>query len=151
MQPGDRVAVLLGNRLEWVELLFALARLGAVCVPVNVLLTGPEIAHVCRGSDAAYLVIDEIGAQASAGIDHDFALVVTVGDAVQAARWRGVDYAENIVDFLVEYDITHVMLVPSILRGLVTRPDLMDRLDAGPLRWVVTGSEPVPRTSSTPA
>ena len=48
--PGDRVAVLLGNRHEWPETLFGLAALGAVCVPVNVLLTGREVAHVCSDS-----------------------------------------------------------------------------------------------------
>src|SRR3546814_14746571 len=37
------------------------------------------------------------------------------------------------------------MLVPSLLRELVTRPDLMARLSASALRWIVTGAEPVPK------
>ena len=48
VQPGDRVAVLMGNRHEWPETLFGIAALGAVCVPVNVLLTGRELRHVCE-------------------------------------------------------------------------------------------------------
>jgi fatty-acyl-CoA synthase len=51
VQPGDRVAVLMGNRHELPEVLFGIAALGAVCVPVNVLLTGREVRHVCSDSE----------------------------------------------------------------------------------------------------
>src|SRR4051812_37553053 len=35
ISPGDRVAVWLVNRIEWLVLLFALSRLGATLVAVN--------------------------------------------------------------------------------------------------------------------
>jgi fatty-acyl-CoA synthase len=41
--PGDRVALLLGNRSAYLEAVFAAARLGAIAVPVNALLAPPEI------------------------------------------------------------------------------------------------------------
>lgn len=243
VQPGDRVAVMLGNRLEWVEVLFGLAALGAICVPINVLLTGPEIAHVCADSGARCLVMDEIAEQPPARLDAAFGLIVTVGTATAPAGRPSVDYAAllaagdadaevrgpdsgdtfilyyssgttglpkaaehthdgvlwnaagqlvtlgltsdlryavipslswaagfhnvmlallwiggyseirriggataaNIVSMLADHDITHVMLVPSLLRMLIARPDLTGRLNASTLRWVVTGSEPVPR------
>jgi fatty-acyl-CoA synthase len=75
---GDAVAVLLGNGHQWPETLFALSALGAVCVPVNVLLTGPEIAHLCNDAGVKALVVDRYGARASEadiGVD----LVVQVG------------------------------------------------------------------------
>jgi hypothetical protein len=50
VSPGEKVAVLMGNRHEWPELLFGITAAGAVCVPVNVLLRGTEIAHVLRGA-----------------------------------------------------------------------------------------------------
>ena len=41
--PGDRVALLLGNRAAYLELVFAAARLGAIAVPLNARLARPEI------------------------------------------------------------------------------------------------------------
>jgi fatty-acyl-CoA synthase len=245
IRPGDRVAVMMGNRLEWVELLFGLAALGAVCVPVNVLLTGPEIGHVCQDSDARYLVVDAIAGSRLGEVDHVFDLVValdgieadlarpamawdvvrrggawpppghrepdlddtfilyyssgTTGlpkaaehthdnvlwnsfgqvpglgltprdryaviasfswaagfhNVVLALAWiggyseirrTGSASMESVTDFLVDHRISHAMLVPSLLRDLVDRPDLMDRLSASELTWVVTGTEPVPRS-----
>ncbi|WP_185995933.1 class I adenylate-forming enzyme family protein [Nocardioides campestrisoli] len=243
VRPGDKVAVMMGNRLEWFEVYFGLAALGAVCVPVNVLLTGPEIAHVCRDSGSRYLVMDEIASRGLAGLEHDFELVVTVGEVspprgAKSVSWQDVRHGtalpeehvgpdlgdtfllyyssgttglpkaaeqshdgvlwnamgqlqglglephhryfvipslswaagfhnlvmsltwnggyselrrtggatmENIVTSIEEHQITHVMLVPSLLRDLVSRPDLMDRLSASSLEWIVTGAEPVPR------
>ena len=79
LTPGDRVAVLMGNRHEWPETLFALAALGAVCVPVNVLLTGHEIRHVCADSDVRCLIVDELGEPKLAELDTLPQLVVAVG------------------------------------------------------------------------
>ena len=41
VRRGDRVALLLGNRSAYLELVFAAARLGAIAVPVNARLTAP--------------------------------------------------------------------------------------------------------------
>jgi len=79
LEPGDRVAVLMGNRHEWPETLFALAALGAVCVPVNVLLTGREVRHVCADSDVRCLIVDELGQPKLAELEVLPELVVAVG------------------------------------------------------------------------
>jgi acyl-CoA synthetase (AMP-forming)/AMP-acid ligase II len=89
---GDRVAVLLGNRHEWPEVFFALAALGAVCVPVNVLLTPAEVAHVCGDSDASCMVVDE---RAQRAIDQLSALpdlLVCVGELDVPPGQRAVAY-----------------------------------------------------------
>lgn len=44
--PGDRVAILAANGLEYVDLLAAAARLAAVVVPINSRLSADEVAHV---------------------------------------------------------------------------------------------------------
>ncbi len=56
--PGDRVALLLGNRSELVVALFAAARLGAIAVPLNIREQKPELAYVLEHCGAA-LVIHE--------------------------------------------------------------------------------------------
>jgi fatty-acyl-CoA synthase len=240
VKSGDRVAVMLGNRLEWPEVFFGLAALGAVCVPVNVLLAGPEVDHVCRDSAASCLIMDGIAEPAVAAASQTPELVVTMGGAsvpgaldyetllagssdlpgptqpdlhdpfilyyssgttglpkaavhthngvlwnsfgqipglgltpddryalvpslswaagfhnlTLALVWIG-GYSEikptggttgpELVAFLERSTATHVMLVPSLLRDLVGRPELLERLRASNLRWMVTGAEPVPR------
>jgi len=78
---GDRVAVLLRNGLEWFELFFAIAEVGAICTPVNVLLKPSEIAYLCRDSGARALVVDAAGGplveQAGVAVE----LVIGVGGA----------------------------------------------------------------------
>lgn len=53
---GERVALLLGNRLEFVHLILACARLGAISVPLNVRQPAPEIAFVLNDCGATALV-----------------------------------------------------------------------------------------------
>jgi len=58
MRQGERVALLLGNRIELVLTLFALARLGAIAVPLNIRSPKPELAYVLEHC-AASLVVHE--------------------------------------------------------------------------------------------
>lgn len=55
LAPGDRVAVLLGNRIEFLTILVAAARIGAVMVPMGIRLQTPEIAHVLADCGARLL------------------------------------------------------------------------------------------------
>jgi len=55
---GDRVAVYAFNRLEWMLIYVACAKNGAVAVPVNFRLTGPELVYVVQDSGAALLFAD---------------------------------------------------------------------------------------------
>lgn len=57
--PGDRVAILAYNALEWLELYVALARAGLVAVPINFRLTAPEIAYIVQHSEARGFVVQE--------------------------------------------------------------------------------------------
>lgn len=56
--PGDRVAVLLQNSIEFVETYFAAAKIGAVLVPINCRLVAPEIAYILQDSGCRLLVFD---------------------------------------------------------------------------------------------
>ena len=59
VRPGDRVAILDKNSDDYLELLFALDRAGAVGVPVNWRLTAPEVASVVGDADPAALIAGE--------------------------------------------------------------------------------------------
>lgn len=56
---GDHVAVMLPNGPEMVHVTFALARLGAVMVPINPEYRGDLLRHVVASSGSVALVIDE--------------------------------------------------------------------------------------------
>lgn len=53
---GTRVALLMGNRPEWVAWAFAVVSAGGVLVPVNTLLEPPEIQWVLRHCDAGFVI-----------------------------------------------------------------------------------------------
>src|SRR3954452_12418275 len=56
VRPGDRVAVLDKNSIEYAELLFGAARAGAVQVPVNYRLASDEVAYIVNDAKASVLV-----------------------------------------------------------------------------------------------
>ncbi len=53
---GDRVAMLIGNRSEFVTTLFAIARLGAIAVPLSIREQTPGLAYMLNDCSAAMLV-----------------------------------------------------------------------------------------------
>jgi fatty-acyl-CoA synthase len=59
VEPGDRVAYLGLNDPSILEALFATAHLGAVLVPLNFRLTGPELAFMIEDAGAHTLLVDE--------------------------------------------------------------------------------------------
>jgi len=58
LKRGDRIALLLGNGLEFVEMVLAAARAGLVAVPMNIRQRKPEIEFVLNQCAAAALVYD---------------------------------------------------------------------------------------------
>ncbi|WP_433331412.1 long-chain-fatty-acid--CoA ligase [Spirillospora sp. CA-294931] len=55
--PGDRVAILDKNSLEYAEVLFGAARAGAVQVPVNYRLAPDEVAYIVNNAQAKVFVV----------------------------------------------------------------------------------------------
>lgn len=56
--PGHHVGVMLPNCADFVYVIFALARLGTVAVPINVDYRGELLRHVLHSSDTTSLIID---------------------------------------------------------------------------------------------
>ncbi|MGB7181164.1 MAG: AMP-binding protein, partial [Burkholderiaceae bacterium] len=55
---GDKVAVLARNSHGFAAMRFALARLGAVLVPINFMLNASEVAYILRHAGAKFLATD---------------------------------------------------------------------------------------------
>ncbi len=56
LQPGDRVAMLLGNSWEYVQTFLAIASAGMVAVPMNIRLLEDELLHIVKDSGASVLI-----------------------------------------------------------------------------------------------
>jgi fatty-acyl-CoA synthase len=96
---GDRVAILCRNRIEFFELLFACAKIGALLVPVNWRMPPHELASLVADSDPSLLLYgaeDEASAAAVAipaiGLDEDYeALAAAAAPASFRDRWPETD------------------------------------------------------------
>ncbi|GGT16874.1 class I adenylate-forming enzyme family protein [Nonomuraea spiralis] len=82
LAPGDTVAVLLGNQLEYPEVACGIAKAGLVMVPLNPRLTQVEIAFVVGHSGAGALVVD---ASLEELVPGDPPLVLRVGGSYEQA------------------------------------------------------------------
>ncbi len=79
--PGDRVAALLPSGVQYVDVLFACARLGAILVPLSTRLTAPELRFLVDDSQCATLVYDAQYADLVAGF--------RLGSGIKAALLTG--------------------------------------------------------------
>jgi crotonobetaine/carnitine-CoA ligase len=58
IQPGDRVAIICSNRIEFFEVVLGCAWLGAIAVPINVASRGPQLQHILSNCGARLLVME---------------------------------------------------------------------------------------------
>ncbi len=59
VRPRERVAIMMGNRPEFLWLHFAAGFIGAVSVPVNTSQRGATLAHILADSDCATVIFEE--------------------------------------------------------------------------------------------
>ena len=69
--PGDRVAIVMHNRPEYLEALFGIWHAGLVAVPVNARLHRDEVAYILDDSGSSVVVTDDDHAEDMASIAAD--------------------------------------------------------------------------------
>jgi fatty-acyl-CoA synthase len=86
--PGERVAILLSNRSAYLEAVFAAARIGGICVPINLRLSPREIAFLLDDCRPAALLheadLGDIVSSACKRASHTPPLRIPVGAAPDA-------------------------------------------------------------------
>ncbi len=83
VERGDRVAILAANHPDYLVLLYACARIGAMLVPVNWRLAVPEQLFILRDADVKALVVEQ-----------GFAPVIEpLAQAMAGVRVIGLDFA----------------------------------------------------------
>jgi long-chain acyl-CoA synthetase len=81
LERGDRIAMLLGNRIEFVAVYFATLRGGMVALPLNTAYTAHEVADLLTRAGARLLVSDEASeGVAAAAVSETPTDLVVVGD-----------------------------------------------------------------------
>ena len=86
IRPGDRVGVVSQNNLEFVDLYGAVARLGAILVPVNWRLSADEIAYVIADAAPKIVIADAANAPLLQAAKPNLAMV---------ERWYGIGSASG--------------------------------------------------------
>jgi len=86
---GDKVAVLMGNCVQMLEVVFGIVRAGGCAVPLSGLLTGPQLAALINDSGAR-IVFATADFRAKVGAHRDDVPGVAPG------RWIAVDPVESV-------------------------------------------------------
>ena len=118
VRPGEKVALWMVNRPEFIEAMFAVMKIGAVLVPINTRLRTEDTAYILGQSDSvALLIADRSGPVDYLGMVRELApslragtvsdgrfkhlrLVVSAGDAprAEALHWTAAQAAGDAVD-----------------------------------------------------
>jgi crotonobetaine/carnitine-CoA ligase len=97
VRKGDRVAVNLPNRIEYITLIYAIAKTGAVQVPLNTFLRGDFLRHQLERTGPAVYITDEAGLRLLNPVLPDLAnsprLVLVGGAEDDSDLPPAVDYA----------------------------------------------------------
>lgn len=93
---GERIGLLLGNCVEFMEAYFALAKIGAVGVPLNWRLVANELEFILKDSGATRLIFDD-----------SFLPVVedlhSRGDKTDIHQWIQLSHDESQASFAIDY------------------------------------------------
>ncbi|MGA8051457.1 MAG: AMP-binding protein [Burkholderiales bacterium] len=105
LRPGERIAIMLPNLLQYPVAMFGALRAGLVVVNVNPLYTAPELEHQLADSGASAIIVLENFAhtleRALAGTRVRLAITTQPGDLFPAARRWLVNFAVKHVKRLV--------------------------------------------------
>lgn len=110
VESGDHVAVVLANYPEFVALKFAIARVGAICVPINFLNRRDEMGYVLRQSDAAFLITMD--------------------------RFRGLDYLKALDELMPGWETSAGGEAFPRLKGVVVFPTGQETVRAAATSFV---------------
>jgi len=120
VQKGDRIAVLVMNSIEFVEIMIAIAKLGAITVPINYRLKSPEVEYILQDSGATVLLYSSMLqdlAQKSLTGETDVQYRISVPDSRSRADNVATDLEEliatadpsRVVQQVAEDDIAAIM------------------------------------------
>ncbi|MCB2188096.1 MAG: AMP-binding protein [Deltaproteobacteria bacterium] len=94
LQKGDKVSMLMSNRLEMPEIIFGAMRAGGVIVPLSVLVMGDALARMVQDSDSHFLFVSPEGRELLEDYRGQFKKISPAGFFLvggEAPGWRDYD------------------------------------------------------------
>ena len=91
VEQGSRVALLCRNRIEFFELLFACARLGAILVPLNWRMPARELMSLLDDCGAGWLIYGAEDTETASGLKTEDIFSLHLDDASDAGFYRRRD------------------------------------------------------------
>jgi crotonobetaine/carnitine-CoA ligase len=58
IKKGDKICLIMANSVEFLYVRFAIAKIGAVMVPINIALKGDLLKYIINNSDASVVIVD---------------------------------------------------------------------------------------------
>ena len=132
LKKGDRVAVLLRNCREYIEIFFALSKIGGILVPLNWRLVLPELEFIIKDSGSRFIIFDgdfiDNAITLQEKIPMDVAMVCTAeGSRIEGLPNWVVDYETSLngcsnieipVPWSVGGEDAHILMYTSGTTGL---------------------------------
>ncbi|WP_121616395.1 class I adenylate-forming enzyme family protein [Virgibacillus halodenitrificans] len=92
ISKGDKVALLMPNVNTFAIAYFAVQRIGAIVVPINAKLTGPEVNYIVKNSEANSLIVHEL---LFPGVQHFTEPSILIKTGVAHGNWMSF---ESLID-----------------------------------------------------
>jgi fatty-acyl-CoA synthase len=126
VRPGDHVALWLNNSEDWMFLLFAVAKVGAVLVPINTRFRSHDLEYVLRQSDSTMLITHDC----SGPIDYldKVRQVVSLPESCCDVSDPAFPVLRKVASFKIPRHVMFVDDFPMTASGKIRRVDL--RTDA---------------------
>ena len=160
VRAGDRVAIMMTNRPEFLETMFAANAIGAIVVPVNFRLAPDEIAYILTDSGASLLVVEEAtaaaAASARAGCASPLFHIASIGAIAPVVLIGGTTVllpsggfsSTATVELMEAERVTSVFLVPAQWQLLCEDASVASR-DLSALKTMSWGAAPATTTLLT--
>ncbi len=151
LNPGDRIAICVGNRFEFVEVMYGMMRAGLVPVPLNTKLSAEIIEYTLVDSGCRGAVVEPGTNRFIAGVVDALALPVRIAFGPVPSGWT--DYESALMAVSANFDPPaiaddHLSFLPYT-SGSTGKPKGVPLTHEGQLWWVRTVQKYWPSTPET--
>ncbi|MBL8698925.1 MAG: acyl--CoA ligase [Alphaproteobacteria bacterium] len=138
LKPGDRMAMSVGNRFEFVEIMYGAMRAGVVPVPLNTKLGADTLAYILENSECVAAVVDPASNPSIVQVCDQAKLRSKLALAPAPAGWR--DYESALMATPPRFDPpelppNHMSFLPYT-SGSTGRPKGVVLTHEGQLWWI---------------
>lgn len=122
LKPGDRLAIMMPNLLQYPIALVGAIRAGIIVVNVNPLYTSREMLQQFKDSDAkAVLIVENFASKLEEVIDDtniDMVIVTSIGELLGTVKGAFINFAvRNIKRMVPSYNLTNTVSFKDALKG----------------------------------